>query len=152
MIAKSSRKTGRKSSGKRAGRKSSRKAVPRRNALKKMAPVGVKLRSPSAQPLRRVAREGSYEVERNFGMGPLDIFHDLYASNSLKHHVWTNSLVIRAGTQMDRKPTPNLKVLGLQDLLRLDQSCLDDPEKHFYLDKVENMGHGLFALHAIPAS
>ena len=99
-----------------------------------MAPVSVEVQPlSSGETLRGVAREGSYEVVRNFTPGHLDIFSDLYISNSYNFHVWTNNLVIRAGIKIDNTPTPNVKIIGLQDLRRLDQRCLDDPEKHFYL-------------------
>ena len=114
----------------------------------------IRLRSTSFKDLKKVAREGEFEVERTLHEGPDDIFSGYYRMNPEKHYVFTNSLVIRTDTRIDRTiPVPDDGILGLEDLKSFGQDCLDDPEKHFYVEDLGGkMGRGLFAMHAIPES
>ena len=134
--------------------------------LKSLAPLCVKLRpssiekskirlrSSSFKDLKRVAWEEELEVERTLQEGPDDIFSGYYRMNPDKHYVFTNNLVIRTDTHIDRTmPVPDDDILGLEDLKKFGQDCLDDPEKHFYVEDLGGkMGFGLFAKHAIPES
>jgi len=151
---KSPLKQPRKSSNKRTGRKSPRKSNPIRHELKKFAP----LRTTNVQPARmekwlRVANEGKFEVERRFEGGPGSIYAPYYKSNPHRHHVWTDHLVVRRGTQLDNTNRDANNCITLKELKKYNLSCLDDPENHFYLQPLgEKMGYGLFARHAIPAN
>jgi len=136
-------------------RKSPRKSNPIRYALKKFAP----LRTTNVQPARmekwlRVANEGKFEVERRFDGTPGNINDPYYRSNPNRHHVWTDHLVVRSGTRLDNTIREESNFITLQELKKkYNLSCLDDPEKHFYLKPLgQHMGYGLFARHAIPAN
>ena len=133
--------------------------------MKSLAPLSVKLRPtamekskirlrPSSfKDLKRIAWEGELKVERTLHEGPDDIFSGYYRMNPDKHYVFTNNLVIRTDTHIDRTiPVQDDGILGLEDLKKLGQDCLDDPEKHFYVQDLSGeMGRGLFAKHVIPA-
>ena len=103
------------------------------------------------QKWKRVAREGEFEVERAFEGGAGDIFHPLFRMNPDRYHVWTDHLVIRKDTLVD-KTLPDKDALRLEDLERLNKDCLDDPEKYFWIKMDHEMGRGLVAKHEVPAS
>ena len=143
--------TGTKSFKKQTARKTVIKSIPTRNTLKKFAPLSIKLRSSSKQKWTKIALEGNFEVDRTFQGGPDDIFDPYYKFNAEKHHVWTDHLVIKGDTCLDDiKHVASF--IGLEDLKMFGQDCLDDPEKHFYVQDLSGeMGRGLFAKHVIPA-
>jgi len=144
----------RKSSKKQLGRKSPRKSVPTWNSLKKFAPLSVRLRPSTMEKWKRTAWEGTFDVERTIRGTLSDIFDPYYNSNAEKHHVWTDNLVIRTATKLDRtRLAPGVPCLGIEGLERYNLDCLDDPEKKIYLKELgERMGHGLFARQEIPAN
>ena len=144
--------TGTKSFKKQTARKTVISSIPTRNTLKKFAPLSTKLRSSSKQKWTKIALEGYFEVDRTFQGGPDDIFDPYYKFNAEKHHVWTDHLVIKRDTGLDDiKHVASF--IGLEDLKMFNQYCLDDPEKHFFVqDLGGDMGRGLFARHAIAAS
>ena len=152
---KSSKKQTARKTGKQIAKKTARKRVPQWNTLKKLAPLSVEIPSSSNKSLKKVAWQETLEVDRTFNAGPDSIYDPYYRSNRNKHHVWTNHLVIGRDTfqkylaEKKRVDSP----IKMKDLKKFNQECLDDPEKHFYIEDLRGeMGSGLFAKHAIPAS
>jgi len=153
-IKSSNKQTARKNA-KQTARKTGKKVYPKWKTLKKLAPLSVEIPSPSNQSLKKVAWEETLEVKRTFQEGPDSIYDPYYRDNPDRHHVWTNHLVIGSDTfqkylaEKKRVDSP----IKMKDLKRLKQQCLDDPEKHFYIEDLsDEMGSGLFAKHAIPAN
>ena len=144
--------TGAKSSKKQTARKTVISSIPTRNTLKKFAPLSIKLRSSSKQKWKRTTLDGKFKVKRTFQERPDDTYDLYYRYSPDRHHIWTNDLVINSDTKIDYLLIDK-KYLSLEDLEKCNQECLDDPESHFYLIGLcDEIGHGLFARHAIAAS
>ena len=122
------------------------------NNLKQFAPISIRMQPSEADYWLRAPLEGNFEFDRTFQRGPDDIFDPYYKFNEEKHHVWTDHLVIKRDTCLDDiKHVASF--IGLEDLKMFNQDCLDDPEKHFYVQDLSGeMGRGLFAKHAVPES
>jgi len=128
-----------------------------RRKLKKFAPLRTTNVAPNFRHANyvKVANEGDFQVERmsDYYVFIYDIFDPYYKSNPGRHHVWTDNLVIRAETEVANVVRKGAHVIKWKQLKRFNLECLDDPEKHFYLKKIdEQSGYGLFAKHAIPAN
>jgi len=115
--------------------------IPTMVSLKEFAPLSIEKRGPFG-PVDSIAYELAVSPE---------VFNPYYLNS--RQHVWTDHVVVRNNirivndlVQIQRDCT------DLAAVRRYNQDCLDDPEKHFYMNKVgERMGHGLFAKHQIPS-
>jgi len=120
--------------------------------LKHLAPVSIvgnpnKWPEPNSYPI---------DIERNVNFNGVvkkdtEIFNNYYKYNKKGHFVWTNQLV----NQISNEPlvkTGDAPKNSKNKIKRLKATGCDlkNPEKSFYLKRVENLGLGLFAKHGIP--
>jgi len=120
--------------------------------LKHLAPVYIvdkpnKWPEPNSYPI---------DIERNVNFNGVvkkdtEIFNNYYKYNKKGHFVWTNQLV----NQISNEPlvkTGDAPKNSKNKIKRLKATGCDlkNPEKSFYLKRVENLGLGLFAKHGIP--
>ena len=74
-----------------------------------------------------------------------NIFSDHFLFNKDNQFVWTNQLVIKKETQINKR-----KDTVLDKSLNFKNCNLKNPDESFYLKRLNKLGFGLFAKHYIP--
>jgi len=93
----------------------------------------------------------STKINENFvGVGlknkeDRNIFSDHFLFNKDNQFVWTNQLVIKKETQINKR-----KDTVLDKSLNFKNCNLKNPDESFYLKRLNKLGFGLFAKHYIP--
>ena len=75
------------------------------------------------------------------------VFSNYYKLNQNGHFVWTNQLVINGEIDLNFQRTDDIFKLNN---FKANVCDLENPENSFYLQRVGNIGLGLFAKHDIP--